>query len=265
MSGTNQFFEWFFVGLNGLGGWFVFFILGLAAIIALLYDSQRRRIPAIGWKLAVLLTAALIVPAIVFRFSSSDTRISLEQFMEVIFYFGVLGGVLPPVLAVGYFVTFQGLAGCSEGHIYEMQLGQCPECARLRMSMETPVMAAPSAVSAPTPAPTAVGPRIASAARSKSKAAAWLVMSSGRSYQLFEGETTIGRASRNDIVLQDSTVSKQHAKIVERNNHFWLYDLGSTNGVRVNGQLVREPLLLEHDDEIQFGDKIVVRFVTSRS
>jgi len=59
-------------------------------------------------------------------------------------------------------------------------------------------------------------------------------------------------------------MSNNHAKIVEQNGHYRLNDLASTNGTRVNNRLVREPVLLEPDDEIQFGDNTVVRFVTSR-
>lgn len=261
MTATNAFFNWFFVGLKGLGGWFLFFLFGLVASIVVSYDSQRRRLPAFGWRLAVWLTAALVLPAMFYRFASGDTRASLEQFREFIFYLGLLGGVLPPVLAVGYFITYQGLVGCPQGHMYEAALDECPECARQRLAVMPP---------APPPTPTPVGSTSPAAAAvapppsNKPKAPAWLVASDGRSYQLYQGETTIGRSSRNDIVLKDSTISKQHAKVVERNGRFWLYDLGSTNGTRLNGRLLREPTLLEPDDEIQFGDHVRLRFVTTR-
>ena len=263
MTATNAFFIWFFEGLKGLGGWFVFFLLGSIAVIVVWYDSKRRRLPAIGWQLAVILSAALILPALLFRFAGTDTKASLQQFTEIIFYLGLLGGVLPPVLAVGYFVTYQGLVGCPQGHVYEAALGECPECARQRLAAMPPAPppAPPSPSAMPASAPVSVMPP----APSKPKVPAWLVGEEGRSYQLYQGETTIGRSSRNDIVLKDSTVSKQHAKVVERQGRFWLYDLGSTNGTRLNGRLLREPTLLEPDDEIQFGDHIRVRFVTTHS
>lgn len=266
MTATNAFFIWFFTGLDGLGGWFIFFLMGFIAFIVVWYDSQRRRLPAIGWRMGVLLTAALILPAMFYRFANPTTQESLQQFTEVIFYLGLLGGVLPPVLAIGYFVTFQGLVGCPQGHVYEAKLGECPICARQRMAALQAVVPAQTAPPPPPASyPQQTAAPVAPPPPSKPKAAAWLVGNEGRTYQLYIHETTIGRSSRNDIVLSDSTVSKQHAKIVERNGHFWLYDLGSTNGTRLNGHLLRQPTMLEPDDTIQFGDRVVLRFVTTRS
>lgn len=97
----------------------------------------------------------------------------------------------------------------------------------------------------------------------KPKANAWLSGRDGRSFQLFSGETSIGRSSSNDIQLDNQKVSKRHAKIVERNGHFTLTDLGSTNGTWVNGKLLREPKLLHSNDQIRFGDSYKTTFVTS--
>jgi len=96
---------------------------------------------------------------------------------------------------------------------------------------------------------------------SKRKVQAWLVSSNGKSYQLCEHETSIGRMASNDIYLtNDATVSRQHAKIVEQGGRFKLFDLGSKGLTRVNGRTVREPVLLETDDEVKFGDNSVLQF-----
>jgi hypothetical protein len=278
MNATNAFFGWFLYGLNGdqpgIGGWLIFLLLALAAVIWLLYNSGSRRLPALGWRMGVILTALLILPVIIYRFTT-DYRIfvdptfidpsPLAPYREPVFYLGVLGGLLPVVLAVGYFVTYQGLTGCPRGlHApYETVLGQCPECARL----DNP----PAPVGMPMPMgasrqPQGGGEPMAPMPPSKRKVQAWLAAANGKNYQLCEHETTIGRLSSNDIYLTgDSTVSRQHAKIVEQNGRFKLIDLGSKGQTRVNGRLVREPILLESDDEIKFGDSTVVRFVaTSR-
>jgi hypothetical protein len=254
MEATNAFYNWFYLGLGGLGGWFLFFLLALIAVIWLIYDSASRRLPAMGWRLAVILTAALLLPAILFRFSSAETQITLLDFREIIFYLGLLGGVIPPVVAVGYFVNFRDLVGCPNGHVYDRVLGECPECAPAQ-----PVIVQGQQVDygrAPAPEPVAPAPP------PKPKAQAWLVTDSGRNYQLNLGETTLGRSSRNDIKIDgDTTVGRNHAKIEEQNGHFRLYDLGSTNGTRVNNRLVRQPILLEKDDVIQLGDNTRLRFV----
>lgn len=257
MTATDEFFLWFYDGLSGIGGWFIFLLIALAAVVWLIYDSSTRRIPATGWRLAVILLTAILLPAIVYRFSNPETRLSIENFREGIFYLGLLGGVVPPVLAVGYFVTFRGMVGCPNGHVYESVLGECPECARIAQQVP--------AGSQPIPRRPPVAPepsRPAVAAPSKPKAQAWLAADQGRTYQLNLGDTTIGRSSENDIQLSgDSTVGRTHAKVVEQNNHFKIHDLASANGTRVNGRLVRQPILLEPDDQVQFGDNTTVRFV----
>ncbi len=99
---------------------------------------------------------------------------------------------------------------------------------------------------------------------SKPKVQAWLNSPEGRTYQLCQGETTIGRSMGNDICLQgDNTVGRQHAKIIEQNGRYRLLDLGARNFTRVNKRIVREPILLESEDEIQFGDNTTLRFITS--
>jgi len=248
---TNAFYNWFYFRLGGLGGWFLFFLLSLAGLIYVLYDSNKRKLPAQGWRLTVILTACLLIPAIIFRFASPGTQLTLLVFREVIFYLGLLGGIIPAVVAVRYFFKFRGMVGCPNGHVYDKALGSCPECAAMQQA------AAPAPSYSSTPAPTP-----APAAAPKPKAQAWLVTDSGHNHQLNLGVTTLGRSSRNDIKLEgDTTISREHAKIQEQNGHFRLYDLGAANGTRVNNRLVRQPVLLEKDDVIQFGDNTRMRFV----
>lgn len=264
MTGTDAFFRWFYTGLDGLGGWFIFLVIAAIAVIWLLYDSASRNLPALGWRIGAILAAALLLPAIVFRFSGAETQLSLESFVEWIFYLGLLGGVVPPVLAVGYYVTYQGSVGCRQGHQpYPKSLGQCPECAR---------QAAPAASQVYSPQPAApshdyerTAPPASPPAPVKPKAHAWLIADNGRDYQLCVAETTIGKGSGSDIKLTgDTTVSRNHAKIVEQGGRFTLIDLGSKNGTRLNGRKVRQPETLEPDDVIEFGDNTRLRFVTAR-
>jgi hypothetical protein len=264
MTATNEFFIWFYYGLGGLGGWFLFFVVSLAAVAWVLYDSSVRRLPVIGWRMGVILTAAMLLPAILFRFTVTnvfDVTQPLAPYSEPIFYLGMLGGVLPAVLAVGYYLTYQGMQGCVEGHVYEAHLGQCPVCARnapapVVVQQSPPRAAAPAKQRAPSQPLRDVKP----------KAQAWLVsVDTGRDYQLNLGETSIGRLSSNDVyLLGDRTVSRQHAKILESNGHFKLMHISGSSKTMVNGKSVREPQLLEHDDEIQFGKGTVMRFITSR-
>ena len=49
----------------------------------------------------------------------------------------------------------------------------------------------------------------------------------------------IGRSRDCDIVLDDAGVSRRHAEIAPTRDGWTVADLGSTNGVRVNGRDVR--------------------------
>jgi hypothetical protein len=159
-------------------------------------------------------------------------------------------------LAIVYFVTFRDMVGCPQGHVYERVLGECPKCAQLA---PPPVVVQPQQ---PVQAPPSTPVRAAPQAPTKPKAQAWLTAPDGRNYQLNLGTTTIGKHSRNDIQISgDPTVSRDHAKIQEQNGHFRIHDLASKNGTRVNGRLVRQPVLLEADDQVQFGDNTILRFV----
>jgi adenylate cyclase len=65
------------------------------------------------------------------------------------------------------------------------------------------------------------------------------------------GELSVGRTEGNDIVLNHPSVSRKHARIEPRSDRWWIVDLKSTNGVKVNGELVTE-------SPIRSGDKILV-------
>jgi adenylate cyclase len=64
-----------------------------------------------------------------------------------------------------------------------------------------------------------------------------------------KAEMAIGRTEGNDLVLNHPSVSRKHAKLEERDNRWWVVDLKSTNGVKVNGNLVTEA-------QVSAGDKI---------
>lgn len=58
---------------------------------------------------------------------------------------------------------------------------------------------------------------------------------------------TIGRGLNNDIILDDTRVSRHHAQLNYRSRRFWLSDLGSTNGTYVNDQPIEEQALRDGD------------------
>jgi len=63
----------------------------------------------------------------------------------------------------------------------------------------------------------------------------------------------IGRSSRNAIHLPDPSVSRDHAEVAVSDGRIELRDLGSRNGVRVNGTRVQAPVALSAGDRVEIG------------
>lgn len=68
------------------------------------------------------------------------------------------------------------------------------------------------------------------------------------------GEILVGRGSECDLILDDPFISTEHAELVVQDRSTVLTDLGSTNGSRVNGEWVSEPVTLFDGDVVQFGN-----------
>jgi hypothetical protein len=64
---------------------------------------------------------------------------------------------------------------------------------------------------------------------------------------------TFGRAGEADIVLADSAVSAQHARIQRVGRKWVITDLGSTNGTRVNDAIAHPRATLAEGDVVQLG------------
>ena len=75
----------------------------------------------------------------------------------------------------------------------------------------------------------------------------------GEVFALRDDVTTVGRGGGVDISLEDPSVSRLHAEIVRRGDHFYVADLGlSINGTRVNGRPVGRRVLAD-GDVLSFG------------
>ena len=73
-----------------------------------------------------------------------------------------------------------------------------------------------------------------------------------RQVRLSAEPLTVGRDTKNDIVLDDRRVSRRHAEVRLRLGRYTLYDLQSTNGTFVNGRRIAE-MVLSDDDRITIG------------
>ena len=84
----------------------------------------------------------------------------------------------------------------------------------------------------------------------------WQKNSSLLEYPLDKEKFIIGRASENDVVLNDVSVSRKHAQINVNDDKFEILDLGSKNGVYLNGEKI-DRSVFNPGDEVAIGDSIL--------
>lgn len=75
---------------------------------------------------------------------------------------------------------------------------------------------------------------------------------------LLKTETTIGRSASCDVVLNSALVSRRHARILMSDAGLFIEDLGSRNGIIVNGTLVRGSARLSVGDRLRIGPEILL-------
>jgi pSer/pThr/pTyr-binding forkhead associated (FHA) protein len=66
------------------------------------------------------------------------------------------------------------------------------------------------------------------------------------------GRSTVGRNGNNAIVVDDDSVSLVHARIIQKDDEWWVLNLLSTNGTFVNDRKVTDARL-HHGDHVRFG------------
>jgi hypothetical protein len=74
----------------------------------------------------------------------------------------------------------------------------------------------------------------------------------GKTYDLSRDVVVLGRSRECDVTLDDANVSRRHAEIRRENGNWLIVDLGSTNGIEVNGKRT-DRAHLENDDRIVLG------------
>lgn len=75
----------------------------------------------------------------------------------------------------------------------------------------------------------------------------------GQRIAILPSGLTVGREAGNALVIPDPSVSRHHARIALESGTLVVYDLGSTNGVFVNGQRVQQQAL-RAGDMVRFGN-----------
>ncbi len=80
-------------------------------------------------------------------------------------------------------------------------------------------------------------------------------LSSEERFHLNTARARIGRDPNNQIVVPDETTSRIHAFITYEYGRFWIEDLGSLNGTKLNGSHILDREHLTRGDVVSVGDK----------
>lgn len=79
-------------------------------------------------------------------------------------------------------------------------------------------------------------------------------LAAGSTFALTDGDVVIGRDGDNGIVLAENTVSRRHARLLrDSQGQFTVSDLGSANGIYINGTRIQRAIL-SSGDELKIGD-----------
>jgi hypothetical protein len=84
----------------------------------------------------------------------------------------------------------------------------------------------------------------------------WLSVD-GERYPVDKKVMVLGRSQDCDVQLADPNVSRRHAELRQEETSYWIVDLGSTNGMEVNGRRLRQAKL-EGGDRVTLGSTDVV-------
>jgi len=86
----------------------------------------------------------------------------------------------------------------------------------------------------------------------------------GVEFSLDRAEVVMGRGPDVDLIFKDDAMSRSHAALEVTQDGFRIRDLGSTNGVKVNGAPI-EAAALKHGDRIELGEHVLQYILEKRS
>jgi hypothetical protein len=148
----------------------------------------------------------------------------------------------------------------------DLEMGMFGIATRLAPTPEPVVAAAAEAVAAPEPSPQlgattiykpVVLPAVEEVAEAdQPDASAFLTVGETR-HRLGKGTMTLGRSRECEVQVLDPNVSRRHAEVRFHDGVYTVVDLGSTNGIEVDGRRVDE-LVLEDGSHFTVGSTEIV-------
>jgi Protein of unknown function (DUF3662)/FHA domain len=144
----------------------------------------------------------------------------------------------------------------------DLEMGEFGIATRMVQPKGRPEAPEPEMIEAPEPSPTRVfkPPAAATAAVSAQEAEELglahepraLLTIGGKRHDIGRDAVVIGRSHECDITIEDPNVSRRHAEVRLEDGAWWIVDLGSTNGIEVNGKRV-DRARLAPDDRVVIG------------
>ena len=255
------------------------YLLPAAALVGLIWaifvgnkGSSSAMASLVGVGIAVLALLPIVIMFVQIQSASAQAgdlggAISglAMQMLSAGFWVTIIGGV---VMLVGALISF-GARPVEGGFVGMVGVQQTIVASQTQVAAPPPQPFTPPTVQSSYP-PTAVSnPSVVAAPVEKTKPiggqpapAAWLVMQGGprhgQQFGLKRGDNNLGRnGNQADVVIDDSSVSGQHARVRYENGQFWLYDLASTNGTYINNARIQKQILYDND-RVRLGEVTLV-------
>ncbi len=140
--------------------------------------------------------------------------------------------------------------GGSEAGITATKVFSVEDMRRAQASLQD---GAPQSFAAPAPGSSGSLPGTPNVAMPPARLTIHLPQAGQEIYHIQKPEINIGRQRSNDIIVEDKRVSRLHAKILYQNGQFTIFDLGSVNGIAVNGMAHVKQHTLRSGDHFTVG------------
>ncbi len=85
-------------------------------------------------------------------------------------------------------------------------------------------------------------------------------LNKGNEFSFDKLPISIGRSNKNDIIINDPYISRNHCTIYSENNFIYICDLNSKNNTYLNNKKINTPQIINGQDNVIIG-KIVIQIL----